>query len=316
MRGVRSAVLAWVVLAMPACSGEPSSGSMSVVGGGGSGGNAAGGSAGASGSASGGAGAGGEAGRGGASGGGDAGAGGGETSDGGNDADEVGSVEDSAVDAESDVGSDARDVGAGDTTAPVGAVVWAIDNVQSIGGHATTVSGAPTVIDTPGGKAVQFDGVDDALFVEDNPVAGLSQFTVEVVFRPDAGGAAEQRFFHITEIGNNNRVLFETRLPGNGVWILDTFVESKAGGAALFDAQLAHPVGPWYHAALVVDGTRAKDYVDGVEQVTVPLAFQPLVGGRTSIGVRVNKLYWYKGAIRLARFTPRVLAPSEFLRAN
>jgi len=100
------------------------------------------------------------------------------------------------------------------------------------------------------------------------------------------------------------------------VWILDTFVESKAGGAALFDAQLVHPIGSWYHAAVVVDGARVRDYVNGVEEVTVPLVFQPLVGGRTSIGVRVNKLYWYKGAIRLARFTPRVLSPTDFLKAN
>jgi hypothetical protein len=75
----------------------------------------------------------------------------------------------------------------------------------------------------------------------------------------------------------------------------------------------SHPLGPWFHAALVVDGTRVRDYVNGIEEVTVPLAFQPHVGGRTSIGVRVNKLYWYKGAIRLARFTPRVLDPAEFL---
>ena len=209
-----------------------------------------------------------------------------------------------------------RESGVADGSTPTDSVVWAIDNLQSIGGHPTSVSGSPVVIDTPAGKAVQFDGVDDALFVEKNPIAGFSRFTVEVIFRPDAGGQLEQRFFHITEIGNNNRVLFETRLPGGGVWALDTFVESTAGGAALLDLQLLHPIGPFYHAAVVVDGTRVRHYVNGVEEVAVPLAFQPHVGGRTSIGVRVNQISWYKGAIRLARFTPRVLAPADFLPAN
>src|SRR5205823_4265853 len=46
---------------------------------------------------------------------------------------------------------------------PQGAIVWTIDNVHSIAGHPTSVLGAPKVIDTPAGKAVQFDGVGDAL---------------------------------------------------------------------------------------------------------------------------------------------------------
>jgi hypothetical protein len=250
------------------------------------------------------------------------GGGGGATTGGGGTGGAAGqgaSAADGGGDALVESGTDAPEVdarGDGAVTGPADSVIWAIDNVQSIGGHPTSVSGAPKVIDTPAGKAVQFNGVDDALFVEHNPVTGFSRFTVEVIFRPDADGAAEQRFFHITEDGNNHRVLFETRLPGNGTWILDTYVESTAGGAALFNAQLAHPIGPFYHAAVVVDGTSVRDYVNGVEEVTVPLGFMPHTGGRTSIGVRINKLYWYKGAMKLARFTPRVLAPSEFLKAN
>jgi hypothetical protein len=31
--------------------------------------------------------------------------------------------------------------------------------------------------------------------------------------------------------------------------------------------------------------------------------------------VRINKLFYFKGAVRLARFTRRALAPPEFLKA-
>jgi hypothetical protein len=220
--------------------------------------------------------------------------------------------------ATTDGGSDGEVASGDGGVHPADSVVWAIDNLQSIGGHPTSVLGTPMVIDTPGGKAVQFDGVGDALFVENHPLAGFPQFTVEVVFRPDAGGAAEQRFFHIQENGANdiNRVLFETRLPGNGVWVIDNYVQSTAGGAALFDAKLVHPLGPWYSATLVVDGTEIRNYVNGIPETSAKLPFQPHMQGRTSLGVRINKLYWYKGAIRLARFTPRVLAPAEFLKAD
>jgi hypothetical protein len=213
--------------------------------------------------------------------------------------------EDAAL-ARPDLGSDAPATAAG-------AVSWAIDNLQSIAGHPTTVLGAPMVIETPAGKALAFDGVDDALFVENHPLAGLPQFTVEIYFRPDAGGSPAQRFFHMQDDSSGGRVLFETRLPGNNRWVLDVFIESAGGEVAVYDPAKTHPLGAWYHLAAVVDGQRARSYVNGVEQVSFPLSFRPHQGGRTSIGVRITRMYFFKGAIRSARFTPRVLAPAEFL---
>jgi hypothetical protein len=197
---------------------------------------------------------------------------------------------------------------------PADSVVWAIDNTQSIAGHHTTVLGAPTVIDTPGGKALQFDGKGDALFVDKHPLEGMSAFTVEVIFRPDAGGAAAQRFFHMQDGGSGGRVLFETRLPGGGNWVGDVFVESPAGKEALYSAKAVHPLGAWYNMTAVIDGTRARHYVNGVEESSFALGFKAQGAGQTSIGVRITKMYYFKGAIRLARFTPRALQPAEFLK--
>ena len=66
-------------------------------------------------------------------------------------------------------------------------IVWELDNLQALADYRLNVSGQPTVIDGPYGKAIEFDGVQDALFVGSNPVAGWQALTVEVVFRPDAG---------------------------------------------------------------------------------------------------------------------------------
>jgi hypothetical protein len=203
-------------------------------------------------------------------------------------------------------------------TAPVvvpgDSVVWNIDNLQMIGGFNTTVRGAPVVIDTPGGKAVQFDGNGDALLVDKHPLAGMAQFTVEIIFRPDPGGAQAQRWFHMEETGGG-RVLFETRLFGD-TFAQDVFVESKGGNVALYNAKFTHPLGAWYHVAAVVDGKRAHHYVNGMEESNVALNFQAHGPGRTAIGMRINERYYFKGAIRQARFTPRVLTPAEFMKMN
>ena len=193
-----------------------------------------------------------------------------------------------------------------------GAVVWEVDNLQKIGGHAATVSGSPRIIAAPSGKSVEFDGLDDALFLPIHPLAGWPQFTAEVIFRPAAGGAKEQRFFHLQEEGTENRVLFETRLTGDGDWFLDTYLKSAAGDCTLLAKDHLHRIGPWYHAALVVDGKSMRHYVNGKLELSQELNFTPHKAGLTSLGVRINKVHWYKGAISQARFTPRPLEPAAF----
>ena len=47
--------------------------------------------------------------------------------------------------------------------------------------------------------------------------------------------------------------------------------------------------------------------------MSTEIDFAPHGPGRTSLGVRQNLVYWYKGAIRKARFTRAVLSPEQFL---
>jgi hypothetical protein len=194
------------------------------------------------------------------------------------------------------------------------AVVWNLDNLESIGGHKITVVGKPRVIETERGKAIDFNGKDEALFVPANPLAGLKEFTAEVIFRPAASGPKEQRFLHFQPQDTEERLLFETRLPGDGRWFLDTYLQSGEGKHALFADKFLHPLGPWYHAAVVVDAKTMRHYVNGKEELAVDVKLVPLAAGETSIGVRHNKVHWYQGAIRQIRITPAVLKPDEFLK--
>ena len=199
--------------------------------------------------------------------------------------------------------------------APAKPVTWKIDNLKSIGGNATSIIGNPRVIDAPGGKAILFDGLGDGLVVSANPIAGARAFTLEAVFRPDANGAKEQRWFHIQQEKSENRVLLETRLVGDQ-WFLDTYIRSGENNRALFAENFKHPVGAWYHVALVFDGTEMRHYVDGKLEMSGSLTLAPLEHGQTSIGVRMNRVYWFKGAIRKARFTAKALASNEFMGKN
>lgn len=201
--------------------------------------------------------------------------------------------------------------------APPNSQTWTFDRLDKIGGHKPTLAGEPRVIDTPLGKAVEFDGVDDALFFDVHPLAGAETFTWEAVFRPD-GGAEEQRWFHLNETpaagaDTENRMLFEIRVV-DGQWCLDTFVEAGNARKALLDRSHLHPLGAWHHVAAVYDGRELRSYINGEQDGGAAIKLAPQGPGRTSVGVRINKLFYFKGAVRQARFTPRALAPDEFLK--
>lgn len=200
------------------------------------------------------------------------------------------------------------------STALSQSVVWELKNIANIGGHTTTVLGQPKVIKTDNGKAIEFDGVDDGIFIETNPLAGARAFTIEAWFRPDADGPAEQRWLHIEDLENvESRALLETRVTKN-LWFLDTFLKSGDNRLPLYAENFKHPTGRWYHAALVYDGAEMRHYIDGKLELSGKIAMKPFGRGRVSIGVRQNKVYWFKGAVRKVRFSHKALDPKQFLK--
>jgi hypothetical protein len=81
----------------------------------------------------------------------------------------------------------------------------------------------------------------------------------------------------------------------------------------LIDRGKLHSLDEWHHAAMVYDGRELRHYVDGILQGQAEVKLAPQGAGRASIGVRMNRVDYFKGAIRLARMTRRALDPAEFL---
>lgn len=199
------------------------------------------------------------------------------------------------------------------------AKVWKFERLDKIGGLPVTVVGHPKVIKTPLGKAIQFNGVDDALFIPEHPLAGMGIFTFEAIFRPESGGAPEQRWFHLAEQDpktgkdTDTRVLFEIRVIGNQ-WCLDAFLHTPTVDKALLFRDKLHSLDTWHRVAMVYDGQEFRSYVDGEVQGRAMIHFEAEGPGHSSVGVRINKVNYFKGSVREARFTPRALMPEEFLK--
>jgi hypothetical protein len=199
-------------------------------------------------------------------------------------------------------------------------VTWRFDNTASLGGHATKVLGHPKVIETPMGKAIEFNGVDDALFGGVHPLTGAETWTWEMIFKPDADGKPEQRIFHLQSIDPatgkdvpEERMLFEIRIR-DGQWCLDSFATSGGQRLPLLNCEKKYPFGQWYRVTTVYDGKSLKNYVGDELQGEGEVKLVPQRPGHFSVGVRMNLVDWYKGAIYETRFTREALGVGEFLK--
>ena len=176
------------------------------------------------------------------------------------------------------------------------------------------------------GKAIEFDGEDDAIWIEKHPLAGAATFTFEAISvrtaaRSNSGGStwpsAIRRPACLRAPGpradTNARFLFELRVVDKS-WYLDAFVNGPGYSRALMFKNKLHPIGEWYHVAQTYDGKMFRSYVNGVLQGEAEVAFKPQGEGAASLGTRINRVNYFKGAIREARFTPRALTPEEFLK--
>jgi len=198
-------------------------------------------------------------------------------------------------------------------------VTWRIDDTSAIGGHRVFVEGAPRVVATSRGNVIEFNGRSDGLVVDANPLRGLTAFTIEAEFAPVVGGAVgqtEQRFLHIEESDTGNRALLELRDLGRGLWTLDTYLKSGAAGVTLIDRERVHPSGRWHVASLVYDGATMTHYVDGRKEVSAGAEFVPLASGRTAIGMRMNRVSWFKGQVSRIRVTPTALPQSQLMQVT
>lgn len=190
-----------------------------------------------------------------------------------------------------------------------GTIDWQVADLPSI----DSIKGAPTLIDTKLGKAVHFNGETDGYYLGENPLRGMEEVTVEVIFRQDGDAKFEQRFLHMGTV-RGARIMFETRVNPDSTWYLDTFIRlDKETDLVLIDPEQTHPAGRWYNLSMVVADGKATSYVDGVQQLTGEIPYREIAEGITSVGVRQNQVCWFKGDLYRIRITPKALSPEEFL---
>ncbi|WP_018479484.1 LamG-like jellyroll fold domain-containing protein [Pontibacter roseus] len=191
--------------------------------------------------------------------------------------------------------------------AQVPAQVWHLNSLKKISGHKPLVSGEPKVIKIARReKAIEFDGLNDGLLLDVNPIAGAEAFEIEVTFKPYAAfpNNVEQRFLHIQEPDNpERRILIELRLNDREQWYADFFIRTEHASLTLIDSTKTHPVNEWATIKLTYQDGQLKGFVNGVEEVSGEIAYLPIsAAAKTSIGTRMDQRSWFKGAIKSVRF--------------
>ncbi len=195
------------------------------------------------------------------------------------------------------------------------AVTWKINCTENIAEYSVNKLGNPEIKVESGSAFVAFNGIDDGLIIPAIGIKGWKQFTIEIKFKPDATGPTSPRFMHFQDSANN-RGTFELRLTQNKQWYLDAFLKNGATnkGLTLIDSTKLHAADKWYWAAMTYDGTTMSSFVNGKKELEGEIDFPPMSNGQTALGVRLNKVSWFKGEIAEIKFHPVVLQPYQLQR--
>lgn len=198
---------------------------------------------------------------------------------------------------------------------------WNIDNLEEIGGHAITVFGNPKVVDTELGKAVHFDGDGDLLLVDYNPLGNTTDFTVEVIFKPEACFPENiaPRFIHFQDPDDpqQKRLMIELRINEQNMCYLDGFLKTDTSDLVLIDETLVHPTETWIHAAVTYQNNTLTTYINGQKQLSGEIGYEKAFinsTGKVSIGGRMNKVSWFKGLIKTLKVSNKALDPEDFIK--
>lgn len=187
------------------------------------------------------------------------------------------------------------------------AEVWRINSIRDLEGHSVSVHGQPEEVEGEDRKFVEFNGRNDGLLVDQNPLSGMEAFRIELDFKPYAGFPEnrEQRFLHIQDPENEDRrILIELRLNDQNEWYGDWFLKSENESLTLIDSAFTHPVNEWFTIGLVYSDGRVRGYVNGKEEVSGDFNYLPISeNAKTSLGTRMDKRSWFKGGISEVRFS-------------
>ncbi len=196
--------------------------------------------------------------------------------------------------------------------------LWEFTSRDSIENFSfTPLNKIPQIINEQNNTAFSFNGIDEAILVDTNPLEDTEEFTIEATIKPDSTfnpANKEQRFIHIRNGANDDRrILLELRLYPNQTWVFDTFIKSENSKCTLIDTTKRHPAGKWYNVALVYKNGIMTSFVDGIKEAEGNVDYKMIIDGKISIGARQDPRNWFKGAISKIRFTKCALEPEYFL---
>jgi hypothetical protein len=188
---------------------------------------------------------------------------------------------------------------------------WILTDLTRLNNAGISISGKPENEGCKYGNALFFNGTIDGIFLEQMPLDGLEEYTIEVIMRPAVGGNFEQRFFHCGEV-QGNRVLLEIR-SNQKDWYLDAYIKTGDQQKTMADPNLVHPLDKWFHIAFIVDHGKLETYINGKKELESQIELVAMDKGKTSIGVRLDERSWYKGAIYKVRISPVALTSENFM---
>lgn len=180
-------------------------------------------------------------------------------------------------------------------------VAWPVTDLSRIADYKLRHVGTPTLESDGAGPAICFSGDEDGVAIPINPLDSQLGFTIQVLFKPLAGGSPQQQFVHLQD-SDGSRIILEIELGADSTFRMHSFVGVLDQKLDLENQTIRHPVNQWYWAQLTYSGEMVRLYVNGKEEASGALTIEPMKAGETGLGFKLSEENWFKGCVRELRF--------------
>jgi hypothetical protein len=189
---------------------------------------------------------------------------------------------------------------------------WRLDNTTTLGDLPLLQVDKPSILQTPSGPSICFDGKNDGLIRNSNPLSGLQKFTLQLFFRSDQHDLQEMHLLHIEEPENiRHRFVLETRSTKVGTWYPRVFLRWDDRAMEIDNPTTLFPADRWYWVAFSYDGMTARLFINGVETVAKQADWGPIGDAPLALGMRLNKQGFFPGCFAQLIVSSTVLPATE-----
>ncbi len=183
------------------------------------------------------------------------------------------------------------------------------------GNDGTFSGGTAIYFDSPMGRALSFDGINDYVEVPSSPSLQLSsQGTIEFWFSPDTGfGGFDAFILKGVAAGTGGATDLDYGVNRHSDGSIKGWISDHSAFDIIYTSTKTWTTGAWYHIAFTWSGSELRIYVNGVSDAAPVTQTRNAYASSDPTTMGRIRAHWYNGLLDEVRIWEVALSPDQLV---